>query len=72
MRGHSARVGALAWNNHVLSTGSRDSMIFNNDVRIAQHTVGSLRGHSLEVCGLKWSPDGSALASGGNGTPSGS
>ncbi len=54
MRGHSARVGALAWNNHVLSTGSRDSMIFNHDVRIAQHKIASLKGHSLEICGLKW------------------
>ena len=26
----------------------------------------SLRGHKSEVCGLKWSPDGHALASGGN------
>ncbi len=41
-------------------------MIFNHDVRIAQHKVGSLKGHALEVCGLKWSDDGSTLASGGN------
>jgi len=66
MRGHSARVGAMAWNNHVLSTGSRDSMIFNHDVRIAQHKIASLKGHSLEICGLKWSDDGTTLASGGN------
>lgn len=25
-----------------------------------------MRGHTQEVCGLKWSPDGSLLASGGN------
>jgi cell division cycle protein 20 (cofactor of APC complex) len=68
MRGHSSRVGALAWNNHVLSSGARDGNIFNHDVRIAQHHIGTLRGHSLEVCGLKWSHDGTELASGGNGT----
>lgn len=34
MHGHSARVGALAWNNHVLSSGSRDTTIMNHDVRI--------------------------------------
>lgn len=66
LRGHSARVGALAWNGHVLSSGSRDSLILNHDVRIAQHKIATLRGHSLEVCGLKWSDDGTTLASGGN------
>jgi cell division cycle protein 20 (cofactor of APC complex) len=38
----------------------------NSDVRIAQHCISSLEGHSQEVCGLKWSPDGKLLASGGN------
>lgn len=64
--GHSARVGCLAWNSHILSTGSRDSSIFNHDVRIAQHHVGTLSGHQQEVCGLKWNEDGTTLASGGN------
>eukprot|EP00033_Pygsuia_biforma_P000303 GCRY01000371.1.p1 GENE.GCRY01000371.1~~GCRY01000371.1.p1 ORF type:complete len:472 (+),score=85.81 GCRY01000371.1:116-1531(+) len=66
MKGHLARVGALSWNNHVLSSGSRDTMIFNHDVRLADHHIGTLQGHSEEVCGLKWSPDGTQLASGGN------
>jgi cell division cycle protein 20 (cofactor of APC complex) len=66
MRGHHARVGALAWNNHILSSGSRDSFIFNHDVRIAQHHIGTLAGHQQEVCGLAWSDDGTQLASGGN------
>jgi cell division cycle protein 20 (cofactor of APC complex) len=66
MKGHLGRVGALAWNNHILTSGSRDSMIFNHDVRIAQHHVSSYQGHTQEVCGLEWSPDGTQLASGGN------
>jgi cell division cycle protein 20 (cofactor of APC complex) len=66
MDGHSARVSSLSWNNHVLSSGSRDSTIVHHDVRIAQHNVGTLEGHLQEVCGLSWSPDGQTLASGGN------
>jgi cell division cycle protein 20 (cofactor of APC complex) len=66
MRGHEARVGSLAWNRHILSSGSRDSTIINHDVRIQQHHTATLVGHQQEVCGLTWSPDGSILASGGN------
>ena len=28
--------------------------------------LGVLKGHTAEVCGLKWSPQGTMLASGGN------
>ena len=66
MKGHAARVGALSWNGALLSSGCRDGSIFNHDVRVAKHHVGSLSAHTQEVCGLKWSPDGSQLASGGN------
>jgi cell division cycle protein 20 (cofactor of APC complex) len=66
MNGHHARVGALAWNNHILSSAGRDSLIINHDVRIQQHVVSTLAGHTQEVCGLTWSPDGTQLASGGN------
>ena len=66
MDGHSARVGALAWNGPMLSSGGRDSRIIHHDVRVQQHKVGVLRGHTQEVCGLKWSPSGTQLASGGN------
>jgi len=66
MKGHQARVGALAWNQHVLSSGSRDASIINHDVRIAQHNIATLQSHTQEVCGLSWSIDGSQLASGGN------
>jgi cell division cycle protein 20 (cofactor of APC complex) len=66
MRGHKARVGALAWNKHLLSSGSRDSEIWHHDVRQREHHTMTLRGHQQEVCGLKWSADGTQLASGGN------
>ncbi|CAK9153287.1 unnamed protein product [Ilex paraguariensis] len=64
--GHGSRVGSLDWNNHILTTGGMDSLITNNDVRIRSHNVGTYRGHSQEVCGLKWSASGQQLASGGN------
>ncbi|ESQ37523.1 hypothetical protein EUTSA_v10002840mg, partial [Eutrema salsugineum] len=66
LKGHHSRVGSLAWNNHVLTTGGLDGQIIDNDVRIRSHVVGTYRGHSQEVCGLKWSGSGQHLASGGN------
>ena len=65
LRGHSARVGALAWNGTQLATGGRDNAILMHDVRIREHLTGTLAGHEQEVCGLKWSSSGQ-LASGGN------
>lgn len=35
LNGHAARVGALSWNNAILSSGGRDSIIINHDVRLA-------------------------------------
>jgi cell division cycle 20, cofactor of APC complex len=66
MKGHMGRVSALAWNDHVLSSAGRDTSILNHDVRIENHNISTFRAHEQEVCGLKWSPDGSQLASGGN------
>ncbi|KDN42521.1 WD40 repeat-like protein [Tilletiaria anomala UBC 951] len=66
MGGHSARVGSLAWNEHILTSGSRDRIIYHRDVRVPEHTIRELRGHRQEVCGLKWNSDSNQLASGGN------
>ncbi|XP_021805450.1 cell division cycle 20.2, cofactor of APC complex-like [Prunus avium] len=63
---HRSRVGSLAWNNHILTTGGMDGCIVNNDVRVRSHIVETYRGHEQEVCGLKWSASGQQLASGGN------
>lgn len=47
-------------------SGSRSGHIHHHDVRVAEHHVATLSGHSQEVCGLCWAPDGRHLASGGN------
>lgn len=67
LEGHTGRVGALAWNGDILSSGSRDRFILQRDVRAPPFgTERRLVGHRQEVCGLKWSPDNQYLASGGN------
>jgi cell division cycle 20, cofactor of APC complex len=66
MDGHTDRISSLSWNEHLLSSGGRDSVIVNHDVRIARHNVATLRSHSQEVCQLAWSHDGKTLASGSN------
>lgn len=66
MFGHDSRVGVMGWSKHTLSTGARSGLVFNHDVRIAQHKVAELVSHTSEVCGLEWRSDGAQLATGGN------
>lgn len=66
MTGHTARVGSLAWNDHILSSGSRDRLIYHRDVRAEEHYTVKLSGHKQEVCGLRWNTEDNQLASGGN------
>lgn len=66
MSSHDSRVGVMSWNKAILSTGARSGSIYNHDVRIADHKVAELNGHTSEVCGLEWRSDGAMLASGGN------
>ncbi|KXT09877.1 hypothetical protein AC579_2996 [Pseudocercospora musae] len=66
MTGHSARISSLAWNAHILSTGSRDRSILHRDVRLPTQYLRRLTGHKQEVCGLKWNSETEQLASGGN------
>ncbi|CRG89302.1 WD repeat-containing protein slp1 [Talaromyces islandicus] len=66
MYGHDTRVGVMGWSKHTLSTGARSGLVFNHDVRIAQHKVAELVSHTSEVCGLEWRSDGAQLATGGN------
>lgn len=65
MRGHHARVGCLAWADSLLSSGSKDTRILTHDLR-TDRAVGEFVSHTQEVCGLRYSPDGVQLASGGN------
>ena len=64
LAGHAARVSSLSWNQHTLSSGGRDSVILNHDVRVREHITATLRGHEQEVCGLKWSPNGTQVGRG--------
>lgn len=66
MTGHTARVGSLAWNTHILTSGSRDRTIYHRDVRAPDQWFRKLSGHKQEVCGLRWNCDDGQLASGGN------
>lgn len=66
MTGHTYRVGALAWNDHILTSGSRDRSIYHRDVRAPQQYLRRLTGHKQEICGLKWNTEDGQLASGGN------
>ncbi|XP_068178304.1 cell division cycle protein 20 homolog [Antennarius striatus] len=63
MTGHRARVTCLSWNNHVLSSGSKSGRIKHHDVRVADHHICTVAGHSQDVCGLQWSPNGQYLSS---------
>lgn len=66
MIGHTNRVGALAWNDHILTSGSRDRLIYHRDVRSPDQYLRRLSGHKQEVCGLRWNTEDGQLASGGN------
>ena len=68
-KGHSYRVGVVSWNRNLISSGSKDYSIITRDIRCKDNEENIIRkfyGHQQEVCGLKWSFDGSQLASGGN------
>ncbi|XVF08553.1 hypothetical protein REPUB_Repub07fG0013100 [Reevesia pubescens] len=66
LQGHRGRIASTAWNGHILTSGSGDKSIINNDVRAGNHLTSCIKRHAGEVCGLKWSIEGNRLASGGN------
>jgi cell division cycle 20-like protein 1 (cofactor of APC complex) len=59
-------LGSLAWNADLLTSGSRDRSIQIRDVREPREAIKKLVSHRQEVCGLKWNPEETHLASGGN------
>ncbi|XP_058573734.1 cell division cycle protein 20 homolog isoform X3 [Neofelis nebulosa] len=66
MTSHSARVGSLCWNSYILSSGSRSGHIHHHDVRVAEHHVATLTGHSQEA--VAWCPWQSNVLATGGGT----
>ncbi|CAA2982532.1 cell division cycle, cofactor of APC complex-like [Olea europaea subsp. europaea] len=66
LTGHQNRVGSVAWNGQILTSGSSDNAIINHDVRARNSLACCMEVHTNEVCGLKWSNTGNRLASGGN------
>nr|KYP53626.1 Anaphase-promoting complex subunit cdc20 [Cajanus cajan] len=66
LKGHGQRIATIAWNGHILTSGSHDKNIINHDVRARRNVISRLKAHRGEVCGLKWSRRGNILASGGN------
>ena len=68
-KSHTNRVGVVSWNKNLISSGSKDYSIITRDIRCKgneENIVCKFLGHQQEVCGLKWSFDGTQLASGGN------
>ena len=63
---HNKRVSCLSWNNHILSSGSKDKYIKNFDLRMKFSEISKIKKHKQEVCSLKYSNEGDLLASGGN------
>ncbi len=63
---HSGRISCLSWNSYIISSGSKDKLIKNFDVRMPDGEISTIHQHKQEVCSLKYSPEGDLLSSGGN------
>jgi len=67
-RAHGGRIVAIAWNSvrsSCLNSGLHNGIIQAHDFRDPR-LVQNLQGHTQEVCGLAWCPEGRQLASGSN------
>ena len=50
MPGHAGmRVPVMDWNNYLLAAGAKDGSILIHDVRVPQHLVHELQGHSQVI-----------------------
>ncbi|XP_036382193.1 cell division cycle protein 20 homolog B-like [Megalops cyprinoides] len=63
IQGHLSQVGALSWNQQLLSSGSLLGFLHHHDPRASRALVGGAR-LQKGVCGLEWSESGHRLASG--------
>ena len=50
---HRASVSAQSWNSYLLSTGGADRVILHRDMRVPEHSVTKLQGHTSQIAGLK-------------------
>ena len=66
IKAHENRVTCLSWNNYILSSGSKDKIIKNFDVRKKNAEISKIIKHKQEICSLKYSKEGDLLSSGGN------
>ncbi|CAI2366179.1 unnamed protein product [Moneuplotes crassus] len=66
LEANRSRIGCLSWSSHSLAIGTQDYNIYLSDPRMELSTYRILKSHEQEITGVKWSPDGCNLASGGN------
>lgn len=64
--GTGSRVAAHCWLSHLVALGSREGSIFHSDVRVNNHLVSTLEGHSGEVCGIEYRQDAQQFCLGAN------
>lgn len=65
MQNHFGRVASLNWKHSCVAAGSKDGTVSITDERTKKR-VGIYCIHKNEVCGIKWSEDGSMIATGSN------
>lgn len=68
IRVQRTRIGCLEWSPDpgVLTCGTKIGRVYNHDVRIFDHHIGTLDFHSSEICGVRWHKSGRYLATTGD------
>ncbi|KAI5962924.1 slp1 [Candida pseudojiufengensis] len=52
---HLTRIASQAWNQHILTSGSRMGNLYHSDVRISSHFINKFENcHSSEICGIEY------------------
>ena len=62
---HLGRIGSVGSTNNIICSGGRDGYVSIRDIRQADE-IFRYRAHYQEICGLKISPAGDMVATGGN------
>eukprot|EP00929_Paragymnodinium_shiwhaense_P026094 TRINITY_DN15589_c0_g1_i2.p1 TRINITY_DN15589_c0_g1~~TRINITY_DN15589_c0_g1_i2.p1 ORF type:complete len:561 (-),score=87.87 TRINITY_DN15589_c0_g1_i2:71-1753(-) len=66
VHGHHGRIMTMDWRGSILLTAGQDHKILAHDTRVRNSLIATLGKHRAEVVSVKWSPDGTKIASGGN------